>query len=57
VQPLWQVEKEMIRKALRLAGDDVPRAALMLEISPSTIYRKLQQWRSAESRAAGETAA
>ncbi|PWC51817.1 sigma-54 dependent transcriptional regulator [Azospirillum sp. TSA6c] len=57
VQPLWQVEKEMIRKALRLTGDDVPRAALMLEISPSTIYRKLQQWRIADGRSAGETAA
>lgn len=54
VQPLWQVEKEMIQKALRLTGDDVPRAALMLEISPSTIYRKLQQWRIADGR---ETAA
>ncbi|WP_372396065.1 sigma-54 dependent transcriptional regulator [Azospirillum sp. HJ39] len=67
VLPLWRVEKDMIRKALRLAGDDVPRAALMLEISPSTIYRKLQQWRAAEERGAegsgmegrpaGETAA
>lgn len=57
VQPLWQVEKEMIRKALRLTGDDVPRAALMLEISPSTIYRKLQQWRIADGRGARETAA
>ncbi|CAO3426558.1 hypothetical protein [Azospirillum doebereinerae] len=51
VVPLWQVEKEMIRRALRLTGDDVPRAALMLEISPSTIYRKLQQWRSTEETA------
>ncbi|MBY6263815.1 sigma-54-dependent Fis family transcriptional regulator [Azospirillum sp. 412522] len=57
VQPLWQVEKDMILKALRLTGDDVPRAALMLEISPSTIYRKLQQWRGVGSRTAGETAA
>ncbi|BAI76726.1 two-component response regulator (plasmid) [Azospirillum sp. B510] len=56
VQPLWRVEKELIQKALRLTGDDVPRAALLLEISPSTIYRKLQQWRVAEN-AAGETAA
>ncbi|PWC32811.1 sigma-54 dependent transcriptional regulator [Azospirillum sp. TSO35-2] len=52
VQPLWRVEKDMIQRALRLTGDDVPRAALMLEISPSTIYRKLQQW-----RVSGESAA
>ncbi|WP_451986953.1 sigma-54-dependent transcriptional regulator [Azospirillum endophyticum] len=57
VQPLWQVERDMIRKALRLADGDVPRAALMLEISPSTIYRKLQQWRAVERRDAGEAAA
>lgn len=56
VLPLWQVEKEMILKALRLSGDDVPRAALMLEISPSTIYRKLQQWRAAEGTAHQGTA-
>ncbi|MBP2228443.1 two-component system repressor protein LuxO [Azospirillum agricola] len=52
VLPLWRVEKEMIQRALRLTGDDVPRAALLLEISPSTIYRKLQQWRLSEERAA-----
>jgi two-component system repressor protein LuxO len=57
VQPLWRVEKDMIQKALRLTGDDVPRAALMLEISPSTIYRKLQQWRVADARGTGESAA
>ena len=57
VLPLWQVEKEMIQKALRLSGDDVPRAALMLEISPSTIYRKLQQWRAAQGNAAQGNAA
>ncbi|SMH34598.1 sigma-54-dependent transcriptional regulator [Azospirillum agricola] len=52
VLPLWRVEKEMIQRALRLTGDDVPRAALLLEISPSTIYRKLQQWRLSDERAA-----
>ncbi len=47
VPPLWRMEKDLILRALRLCGDDVPRAALMLEISPSTVYRKLQQWRNA----------
>jgi len=47
IPPLWRMEKDLIRRALRQSGDDVPRAALMLEISPSTIYRKLQQWRAA----------
>jgi len=45
IKPLWQVEKEVIQRALRVTGDDVPRAAALLEISPSTIYRKLQQWK------------
>jgi two-component system repressor protein LuxO len=43
--PLWQLEKQAIQRALALTGDDVPRAAALLEISPSTIYRKLQQWK------------
>ena len=46
VRPLWQVEKEMIQEALRQSDDDVPKAATLLEISPSTIYRKLQQWKA-----------
>ncbi|TWB21168.1 two-component system repressor protein LuxO [Nitrospirillum amazonense] len=45
VVPLWQLEKQAIQRALALTGDDVPRAAALLEISPSTIYRKLQQWK------------
>ncbi|MBI1206792.1 MAG: response regulator [Azospirillum sp.] len=46
VRPLWLLEKEMIQEALRQCGDDVPKAATLLEISPSTIYRKLQSWKS-----------
>lgn len=46
IRPLWQVEKDAIQEALRQCQDDVPRAATLLEISPSTIYRKLQLWRS-----------
>ena len=43
--PLWQMEKEHILAALEECGQDVPRAAALLEINPSTIYRKLQGWR------------
>lgn len=46
VRPLWLVEKETIRHALSVTDNDVPRAAALLEISPSTIYRKLQQWKA-----------
>ncbi|MFM2045470.1 MAG: luminescence regulatory protein LuxO [Pseudomonadota bacterium] len=46
IQPLWQVEKAMIRRALAATANDVHRAADLLEISASTIYRKLQLWRT-----------
>ncbi len=45
LKPLWQIEQEAILSALSATQNDVPKAASLLEISPSTIYRKLQQWR------------
>ena len=50
IRPLWLVEKELIQLALRQCDDDVPKAATLLEISPSTIYRKLQQWKAEGKR-------
>ncbi|MEI6986600.1 MAG: helix-turn-helix domain-containing protein, partial [Rhodospirillaceae bacterium] len=50
IRPLWLVEKELIQQALRVCDDDVPKAAMLLEISPSTIYRKLQLWKAAGNR-------
>ena len=44
IRPLWQVEKETILHAIEKADGNVPRAAAMLEVSPSTVYRKLQSW-------------
>jgi two-component system repressor protein LuxO len=44
IKPLWQVEKDAILQAIEKAGGNVPRAAAMLEVSPSTVYRKLQSW-------------
>ena len=40
-------EKRLILAALEQAGQDVPRAAAMLEVNPSTIYRKLTTWKKA----------
>jgi two-component system repressor protein LuxO len=48
IQPLWEVEKYVIERAIRLCGDNIPKAAALLDISPSTIYRKRQQWETAE---------
>lgn len=44
VRALWQVEKDAILQAIEIAGGNIPRAAAMLEVSPSTVYRKLQSW-------------
>ncbi|ASF46968.1 sigma-54-dependent transcriptional regulator [Methylovulum psychrotolerans] len=44
ILPLWQVEKTAIENALRYCQDNIPNAAALLEVSPSTIYRKIQGW-------------
>jgi len=46
VVPLAVMERRLILAALRQTGQDVPRAAALLEINPSTVYRKLQGWRA-----------
>jgi two-component system, repressor protein LuxO len=46
VMPLAEMERRLVVAALRRTGNDVPRAAAMLEINPSTIYRKLVTWRA-----------
>lgn len=47
VRPLWQVEKEAIEQAIASCDGNIPKAAALLEISPSTIYRKKQSWEEA----------
>jgi two-component system repressor protein LuxO len=47
VQPLWLTEKTTIEQAIEICGGNIPRAASLLEVSPSTIYRKLQTWETA----------
>jgi len=44
VQPLWQVEKITIEDAIASCGGNIPKAAALLEVSPSTIYRKQKHW-------------
>jgi two-component system repressor protein LuxO len=44
VKPLWQVEKGAIEEALSWCGGNVPRAAALLEVNPSTIYRRKAEW-------------
>ncbi|MDO6497313.1 quorum-sensing sigma-54 dependent transcriptional regulator LuxO [Photobacterium sanguinicancri] len=44
IEPLWIVEKRAIETAIDACNGNIPRAAGLLEVSPSTIYRKLQTW-------------
>ncbi|MGN5021765.1 helix-turn-helix domain-containing protein [Aeromonas caviae] len=40
------MEKETIEQAIASCDGNIPKAAALLEISPSTIYRKKQGWRA-----------
>ncbi|MFV0490952.1 MAG: sigma-54-dependent transcriptional regulator [Pseudorhodobacter sp.] len=42
--PLAEIERKVIEAVLERHGNSVSRAARVLEVSPSTLYRKLQQW-------------
>jgi two-component system repressor protein LuxO len=44
IQPLAQVERATIEHAIALCDENIVKAASMLEVSPSTLYRKIQQW-------------
>lgn len=44
IKPLWQVEKEAIESAIAQCEGNIPKAAAILDVSPSTIYRKRQAW-------------
>jgi two-component system repressor protein LuxO len=48
IKPLWLLEKEAILKTLEFTRQDITAAAALLEVSPSTLYRKLQAWKSAQ---------
>ncbi|ACA85990.1 sigma-54-dependent transcriptional regulator [Shewanella woodyi] len=42
--PLWLSEKHTIEAAIKQCDGNVPKAAALLDISASTIYRKRQSW-------------
>ncbi|MBK68120.1 MAG: sigma-54-dependent Fis family transcriptional regulator [Rickettsiales bacterium] len=44
IRPLWLIEKETIEQAIDVCDGNIPKAASLLEISPSTIYRKKATW-------------
>jgi DNA-binding NtrC family response regulator len=48
VVPLWIIEKRAIEQAIAMCDGNIPKAAELLRISPSTIYRKRQAWAAGE---------
>ncbi|CAH0539164.1 quorum-sensing sigma-54 dependent transcriptional regulator LuxO [Vibrio marisflavi] len=46
--PLWMTEKVAIEQAIEVCDGNIPKAAGYLDVSPSTIYRKLQAWNTKE---------
>ena len=42
--PLAQIERRVIEETLAHHGGSVSRAARVLEVSPSTLYRKIESW-------------
>ncbi|MEM6903896.1 MAG: helix-turn-helix domain-containing protein, partial [Pseudomonadota bacterium] len=44
LRPLWKTEKDVIEAVIEHCNGNISRAARILEISPSTIYRKREQW-------------
>jgi DNA-binding NtrC family response regulator len=44
IRPLAAVERETIERAIELCDGNIPKAAGLLDVSPSTIYRKKQSW-------------
>ncbi len=47
IKPLAETEKEAIKQAIELCEGNIVRAASVLEVSPSTLYRKMQSWQDA----------
>jgi len=46
IKPLWEVEKDAIEDAITACDGNIPRAAALLQISASTIYRKRLAWQA-----------
>ncbi len=45
---LADVERELIEATIRSCGGSIPKAARVLDVSPSTLYRKRQAWSEPE---------
>lgn len=48
IQPLAKLEQQAIQQAIDFCDGNVVRAAGLLQVSPSTLYRKIQNWTDSE---------
>ncbi len=55
IEPLWLVERNTIERAIKACNGNVNKAASLLEVAPSTIYRKLQAWEAKDNFDAGRS--
>jgi DNA-binding NtrC family response regulator len=44
IRPLAEMERFYIETVINLCGGSIPRASALLQVSPSTIYRKKATW-------------
>lgn len=51
IEPLWLSERRTIEQAIEACDGNIPQAAKHLDVSPSTIYRKIQAWNASETKA------
>jgi len=49
------VERNTIERAIEICSGNVNKAASLLEVAPSTIYRKLQAWEAKDNRNTGHS--
>lgn len=50
IRPMWQIEREAIQQAIDHCDGNVLNAAVLLELSPSTVYRKKQAWEAEDEQ-------
>ena len=53
IRPLAEIEREIIERAIVVCGDNIPKAAAALDVSPSTIYRKKMSWDEGDGKNGG----
>ncbi|WP_294541244.1 sigma-54 dependent transcriptional regulator [uncultured Rhodoblastus sp.] len=50
IEPLEDVIRKTVEAAINFCGGSIPRAAAALQVSPSTIYRRMEAWREAQAK-------